>query len=303
MTIDNILCLDSIPVTLHNLLSVNYTQIIPLNLHHVNYTLYIILYVINLGPINLQTYEVIPILIYALYVIMPLEKFISTYNHLEVIMSFQRARSEAQIQKRISEITEAASAIYNTEGFEALSFSKISEYTQFTRPTIYKYFSTKEEILLKIMIDDMDQWVNQLISSFKINKLYTIEEIADILSHTLSTSSRLVELFTFLFTTIEKNVSKASLIDFKVKLFGYQDTLLKLFSELFPHASNEQIDHFLETLLALAIGLYPMCHLSKTQLEAICILVNNYTPPEFEKIYRQNIYQNLYCLQNNINVD
>lgn len=218
-------------------------------------------------------------------------------------MSFQRARSEAQIQKRILEIIEAASAIYDHEGFEALSFSKISEYTQFTRPTIYKYFSTKEEILLKIMLVDMAHWVDHLISSFKINKLYTIEEIAAVLSHTLMASSRLVELFTFLFTIIEKNVSKEALIDFKVTMFSHQNALLDLFSQLFPRASHKQLNNFLETLLSLAIGLYPMCHLSETQLEAICISVSNYIPPEFEKVYRQNIYQNLYCLQNNIGID
>ncbi|MBF4692410.1 TetR family transcriptional regulator [Fusibacter ferrireducens] len=218
-------------------------------------------------------------------------------------MNFQRARSEDQIQKRISEIVNAASVIYDNGGYEALNFSKISEYTQFTRPTIYKYFSTKEEILLKLMLSDMGDWIDQLMSSFKINKLYTIEEVAEILSHTLSNASRLVELFTILFTIIEKNVSKESLIAFKTTMFGYQSVLLDLFSQLFPKASQEQTDHFIETLLSLAIGLYPMCHLSNTQFEAICSLFDNYTPPEFKKLYRQNIYQILYCLQNDIHID
>ena len=69
-------------------------------------------------------------------------------------MSFQRARSEDQIQDRIQEIIDATSSIYNSIGYDGLNFSIISEYTKFTRPNIYKYFKTKDEILLVILKDD-----------------------------------------------------------------------------------------------------------------------------------------------------
>ena len=218
-------------------------------------------------------------------------------------MSFKRARSEAQIQKRISEIVDAASHIYNQDGFEGLTFSKVSELTQFTRPTIYKYFSTKEEILLKIILTDLNQWVASLIKSFRVNNLYTIEDIADIISCTLTSTARLVELLTFLFTSIEKNVSKEALVAFKVEMFRYQSELFKLFSELMPYASQQQLENFITTQLTLAIGLYPMCHLSAVQLEAVRQINPDYKIPEFEKIYRQSIYQVLYCLKNDISIE
>lgn len=218
-------------------------------------------------------------------------------------MSFKRARSEAQIQKRISEIVDAASQIYNQDGFEGLTFSKVSELTQFTRPTIYKYFSTKEEILLKIILADLNQWVASLIKSFRVNNLYTIEDIADIISLTLASTPRLVELLTFLFTSIEKNVSKEALIEFKVEMFRYQFELFKLFSELMPYASQQQLENFITTQLTLAIGLYPMCHLSELQLEVVRQINPDYKIPEFEKIYRQSIYQVLYCLKNDISIE
>ncbi len=219
------------------------------------------------------------------------------------IMSFKRARSEAQIQKRISEIVDAASLIYNQDGFEGLTFSKISELTQFTRPTIYKYFATKEEILLKMILADLSQWVEMLVKSFKVKKIYTIEEIADILSHTLTSTGRLVELLTFLFTSIEKNVSKEALIEFKMEMFSYQSDLFNLFSMFMPNASSVQIENFITSQLTLAIGLYPMCHLSDVQLEVVGQINPSYKIPEFEKTYRQSIFQVLYCLKNDISIE
>lgn len=218
-------------------------------------------------------------------------------------MSFKRARSEAQIQKRILEIVDAASQIYNQDGFEGLTFSKISELTQFTRPTIYKYFSTKEEILLKIILTDLEEWVTTLVKSFKINTLYTIEEVADIISLTLSSKPRLVELLTFLFTSIEKNVSKEALVDFKMEMFRYQSELFKLYSELLPEVSQLQIENFIITQLTLAIGLYPMCHMSKLQVEVVHQINPNYKSPDFEILYRQSIFPVLYCLKNGISIE
>ena len=47
-------------------------------------------------------------------------------------MSFQRARSDSQINDRIDEIISVASDIYNTSGYEGVNFSAISELTEFT---------------------------------------------------------------------------------------------------------------------------------------------------------------------------
>ena len=95
-------------------------------------------------------------------------------------MSFQRARSENQIQDRIQEIIDATSSIYNSVGYEGLNFSAISEYTKFTRPNIYKYFNTKDEILLVILKEEFQSFIASLIKSFKINKLYSLYEISEI---------------------------------------------------------------------------------------------------------------------------
>ncbi len=216
-------------------------------------------------------------------------------------MSFQRARSNEHIQERIKEIVSVASEIYNSAGYEGLSFNAISKLTNFTRPTIYKYFNTKEEILLKILLSDAEAWVTSLINSFKLNRIYSIEEVADIWANTISENYRLLNLYSMLFTTIEKNVSLEALVEFKKSFIKLQWSIVKLVSQLFPKASMTDIESFINNHLALALGLYPMCELCEIQIKAIELSEIQYTPPDFKSTYKSNLYQQMYCLERGIN--
>lgn len=217
-------------------------------------------------------------------------------------MSFQRARSKDQIEDRIQEIVNAASIIYNSVGYEGLSFSAISEYTKFTRPNLYKYFKTKEEILLLIMIKDFKSWILTISKSFKINKLYSVYEIGEIWTDTLLEHERLIELYAILFTIIEKNVSVEALAEFEKESIVIHSTLFDLVSQLFPNASNDSIMNFMYSSFTLAFGLYPMCKLSELQIEALKLAGSNYTSPDFKKTYMASLYQLMYCLENSIEI-
>lgn len=215
-------------------------------------------------------------------------------------MGFQRARSNQHIQERIQEIISAASKIFDSIGYEGLSFSAISELTKFTRPTIYKYFNTKEEILLKILLSDAESWVSSLANSFKLNKIYSIGEVADIWVNSISENYRLLSLYSMLFTLIEKNVSLEALVEFKKGFLKLQEALQELVGQLFPKADKADIQSFLVNQLALALGLYPMCQLCELQIRAIEVSGINYQAPDFRDTYKSNIYQLMYCLEQGI---
>lgn len=218
-------------------------------------------------------------------------------------MSFKRARSEQQIQERIQDIINAASEIYNEMGYDGLNFKAISEYTQFTRPNIYKYFKTKDEILLEILKVDAVSWISTLKNSFKINKIYSIEEIAEIWAESLIKHSRLLQLYAVLFTTIEKNVSVEALSKFKQETIPpYQTQLVDLVEQLFPNAPQTSVYAFIIAQMTLAFGLYPMCQLNELQLKAIEMSGIDYMVPDFKRSYKLYVYQLMYCLENGVEI-
>ncbi|AIQ52929.1 TetR/AcrR family transcriptional regulator [Paenibacillus sp. FSL R7-0331] len=217
-------------------------------------------------------------------------------------MKFQRARSEEQKQDRIQEILNASSIIYDTAGYEGLNFTAISEYTKFTRPNLYKYFKTKEEIILLILNQDLKSWIAKLSKSFVINKLYSIQEIGEIWTETLMEYERLIELHAILYTTIEKNVTVEALAEFEKASIENNEMISSLVRQLFPKADMENIANFIYAAFTLAFGLYPMCKLSDLQIEAIKLSGSIYTPPDFKKTYLASLYQLMYCLEHSIQI-
>lgn len=215
-------------------------------------------------------------------------------------MSFQRARSDDQIKERIQEIIAAASSIYDDAGYEALNFNAIAEYTKFTRPSIYRYFKTKDEILLILLQEELKSYTATLIQSFKINKIYSLKEITQIWTDNLERHERLLDLYAILFTTIENNVSREALAAFKKEIAAIQFPLFDIVCQLFPKADHDSIETFIYSQLTLAFGLYPMTKLSNHQKEAIQLSGVDYTPPDFRKTYMSSLYQLMYCLEHAI---
>ncbi len=215
-------------------------------------------------------------------------------------MSFQRARTENQIQDRIQEIVDAATSIYDSVGYDGLSFTTISEYTKFTRPNIYKYFKTKDEILLFILINEFRSFTSDLVTSYRLNRVYTIAEIAETWTDTLMKHERFLDLYSLLFTVIEKNVTVQALAEFKKKIITMPLPLCELASQLFPEAKEDSISSFVTTQLALAFSLYPMSKLNHLQAEAITLSGINYKPIDFKESYQSVLYKLMYCLQNSI---
>ncbi len=70
----------------------------------------------------------------------------------ETPATLRRTREAGQ---RRDEILTAARKILHGEGVGAFSIQRLSDVSEFSRPTIYKYFPTKEEVLVALAIDVM----------------------------------------------------------------------------------------------------------------------------------------------------
>ena len=60
------------------------------------------------------------------------------------------------IEKRREEIVNACEELYQTMGFKEITLKEIGKVTEFSRPTIYNYFQTKEEIFLALFKREYD---------------------------------------------------------------------------------------------------------------------------------------------------
>ncbi len=206
-------------------------------------------------------------------------------------MKFERARSDWQIESRVKEIIDCAIKIYEEHGVERLNFLEISKITNFTRPTIYKYFKTKEEIMLALILHYMNELVKRIIDS--IGTDCTKEDLAHALTNGFSRSPEFMALYSILYTTIEKNVSLSALVKYKKCIDELLAPLSNSIGVALKCEDSAKISRFLLRSLSFAVGFYPMCHLSDIQKEAKQKLDADYIPLDFHDMFKQTL---LLCL-------
>ena len=62
--------------------------------------------------------------------------------------------TEQQIAKTKEGIVSAARELYDQIGYEAINLLRLSKKTSLSRPSIYNYYHSKEDIFLDILLDE-----------------------------------------------------------------------------------------------------------------------------------------------------
>lgn len=206
-------------------------------------------------------------------------------------MSWERARSEEQIEYRINEILEATAKLYKEHRFEEITFVMIAKEAGFTRSNLYRYFKTKEDIFLKLLANDITVWRKDFATTFdqEVNDLadFSQQWITLWLKH-----KRMLEMTTILYTLLEKNASLEALVDFKKTIYADMDSGIKIMGRVFPSITPEQAMEFLYTSMSLIIGTYPLMELTSKQKEAMQ-MVGTAMPPE---IVQQRLVNSTFLL-------
>jgi len=199
-------------------------------------------------------------------------------------MDWVRARSDEQIEQRISEIVDATARLYEENRFEDITFAMIAKEADFTRSNLYRYFQTKEDIFLELMKHDIALWRADILENFADGNL-SLHEVAEASVELILKHRRMVKLFTILFTLLEPNASLEALTAFKQKINEEIGMVAQFLSTVLPFPSVETAAEFLTAQSSLAIGAYPMMDLTPKQIEAMEAIGMD-TSPEY---YRERL--------------
>ena len=181
-------------------------------------------------------------------------------------MSWERARSEEQVEYRVNEILEATAKLYEENRFEEITFVMIAKQAGFTRSNLYRYFKTKEDIFLKLLSNDISVWVEEIQENFGEREM-PLSDFTDLWVSTLLKHERMLEIYTILNTLLEKHATLDALVDFKRSLMANIDLSLGVLVKVLP-TDHHRATEFLNASIALATGMYPMMKLTSKQQKA-----------------------------------
>ncbi len=177
-------------------------------------------------------------------------------------MSWQRARKPSQKQVRREEILEAAKRLFESSSYEEVSLNSIARAAGMSKPNVYRYFSSREEIFLQILLEQQSAFVQRLAHRLESQRdgEAAVDDIVGAWIDTALESPGLLALLPQLGTSMEKNSSLDDLVAFKKDSFAGADHLAAIHHKLYPGLSLEIWGRVLNCAVGLLAGLWPLCN-------------------------------------------
>ena len=162
-----------------------------------------------------------------------------------------------QIAQKRDEIINACEQLYQTMSFREITLKEIGTITSFSRPTIYNYFQTKEEIFLALFQREYDRWNEDLTAILNENSKLTKAELSDKIAASLAGRDQLLKLLSMNNYDMESNSRQEMLTAFK-QSYGQSMQLMSMLLEKFcPDMSAADIRDFIYTFYPFMFGIYP----------------------------------------------
>ncbi len=172
------------------------------------------------------------------------------------------------IDKRREEIMDACEKLYETMGFQSINIKVISTETSFSRPSIYNYFQTKEEIFLGLLTREYMKWNEALKNIIGRNSDMDKDSLAEALATSMEERKTLLKISAMNLYEIEENSRTELLVEYKK---AFKDSV-ELFNECLKkhlglsEEKNEQIRY---AFFPYMYGIYPYSYPTDKQISAM----------------------------------
>ena len=174
-----------------------------------------------------------------------------------------------QIAQKRDEIISACEQLYQTMSFREITLKEIGTITSFSRPTIYNYFQTKEEIFLALFQREYDCWNEDLAAILDENEKLTKAELSDKIAASLAGRDQLLKLLSMNNYDMESNSRQEQLTAFKQSYGRSMQLMCMLLEKFCPDMSAADIQDFIYTFYPFMFGIYPYTAVTEKQSAAM----------------------------------
>ncbi|WP_437591896.1 TetR/AcrR family transcriptional regulator [Sorangium sp. So ce1000] len=198
--------------------------------------------------------------------------------------STRRARKEEQKEERRRFIIDAAWQLFQETPYPEVTMAQVAERTRLAKGTLYLYFTTKEELFLAVVDQELSKWFHDVdihLTHFCASRgdasavrprpsrarrgapLASAEDasasVASILSTTLAARDAMTRLLGILHSVLEQNVSYEAALRFKLSLLGHIERTGVLLERCLPSLAPGHGGPTLIRMYALLIGMRQVC--------------------------------------------
>ena len=173
------------------------------------------------------------------------------------------------IAQRREEIINACEKLYQTMSFKEITLKEIGNETSFSRPAIYNYFQTKEEIFLALFELEYKRWNEDLEKILEENDPLTRTQIAEKIARSLEKREQLLKLLSMNNYDMEANSRLELLTTFKAAYGKSMTNIRGILSKFCPGISREELNNFIFIFYPFMFGIYPYARVTEKQKTAM----------------------------------
>lgn len=174
--------------------------------------------------------------------------------------TFQRARVPEHKEQRRNDLLEAARRLLSTLGLAEVGLSAIAREAGVAKSNVYRYFGSREEIVLAILVEDIAGWlatIERELAPLAGSGDPTI--VAQILARSIAAIPRTCELIASV-AVLERHLTDESAAVFKAHMLDLSVRIRNAIHIALPAITIERAAAFVRYLHALIAGLWPMAH-------------------------------------------
>lgn len=176
--------------------------------------------------------------------------------------------SEKIKAKRREEIVNACEELYQTKTFKEITLKDISHKTSFSRPSIYNYYKTKEEIFIALIKREYERW-NEDLEGINGNVSLSEEEFSKLIAKSLEKREQLLKLLSTNLYEIEENSRLERIVEYKIPFNRSMELFKKALDKFFNEMSEEEKINATNTFFSFIQGIYPYTMATQKQKEAM----------------------------------
>lgn len=173
---------------------------------------------------------------------------------------FQRARKPEERELRRAAILEAAAGLLDADGPQGVGLNAIAARAGFTKSNLYRYFESREEVLLSLYLEEFARFLPRFEVAIAICPDEDATAIARAAAHCLFDFPRLCRLHAMRAPVIEQNVSEGTLVALEQATNEQVLRMSFAIHDKLARATMEDCAWAMSVTMTLLAGLWPAAH-------------------------------------------
>lgn len=185
-------------------------------------------------------------------------------------MDWERARKPEQKAERSDAILNAARSLFSELEYEEISLNGIAREAGISKPNVYRYFSTREEIFLAIFEEEQAHFVRSLITRLKkIRAKDSVGAISRAWVEIALKNPTWLNLLPQLSNSMERNSSVDQLVHFKKIAYQRFSELVETLEQIYPRLDTQQWIAVVQCTFSMMAGLWPFSNPGENVVSAL----------------------------------